>query len=89
MEVELPGGVKVKHDSVSQSFVVYEDRKRIATIDARMRPPERDSRVVAREPFRIPVFGVTMLGTSHGFDKDGTNTGVVCMRARVCVSMFA
>lgn len=78
MEVDLPGGVKLKYDLFSQAFVVYENRKEIASIDSRMRPPERpETRSLVREPFDIPVFGVTMLGTSHGFDKDGTTTGFV------------
>ena len=29
------------------------------------------------KPFDIPVFGITMLGVSHGFDKDGRTTGFV------------
>ena len=28
-------------------------------------------------PLRPPLFGVTILGSSHGFDPDGTNTGFV------------
>ena len=29
------------------------------------------------KPFEIPEFGVTLLGVSHGFDKDGSTTGFV------------
>jgi CRP-like cAMP-binding protein/ribonuclease BN (tRNA processing enzyme) len=42
-------------------------------LDPHMRPPER----ILQTVFSPPIFGVTFLGTSHGFDAKGTTTGFV------------
>ena len=73
------------------AFDVEQDGEVVATVTSQLRPPNEDididalvtSGKISFEPFVAPAFGVTMLGVSDGFDKDGSTTGfVIWMRRR-------
>eukprot|EP00947_MAST-08B_sp_MAST-8B-sp1_P006599 g6599.t1 len=59
--------------------VVIEDAENNSQVDfpANCTILKRDLEKTEYKPFDIPVFGVTMLGCSHGFDKKGRTTGFV------------
>eukprot|EP00163_Fabomonas_tropica_P030547 TRINITY_DN6962_c0_g1_i1.p1 TRINITY_DN6962_c0_g1~~TRINITY_DN6962_c0_g1_i1.p1 ORF type:complete len:741 (-),score=155.70 TRINITY_DN6962_c0_g1_i1:8-2230(-) len=64
----------------TDTYVVIEKGEEIARIpmkvDLRL-PDFVDSNDVFGAVFSPPLFGVTMLGSSHGFDPDGSTTGMV------------
>jgi len=71
-------GAYVKYNPIQKKFVVREGKRTIAQTDHRFLKPRRKmGRSVKHEPFDFPIFGITMLGTSHGFDPLGTTTGFV------------
>jgi CRP-like cAMP-binding protein/phosphoribosyl 1,2-cyclic phosphodiesterase len=79
---DLGGGVEIHRlaaDDVARWRLV-DDGKTIAEIPD-VEPPPREpppvSRIVPRTPFAPPAFGVTVLGSSHGFDPGGKTTGFV------------
>jgi CRP-like cAMP-binding protein/glyoxylase-like metal-dependent hydrolase (beta-lactamase superfamily II) len=61
------------------SYVVYDGGRELARAPARIALPRRVSRppVSTGRPFVPPAFGVTVLGSSHGFDPSGKTTGFV------------
>lgn len=71
------GEVVVKLDE-NGDFVVY-DQGQLAVVvegDFSLRPLEIDVKESAR-PFHPPIFGVTMLGNSYGFDPKEKNSGLI------------
>ena len=59
-------------------FTVYDGDAVIAKVPAKMRIESNAlAHGVDGSSFRAPDFGVTMLGTSHGFDAGGNTTGFV------------
>jgi CRP-like cAMP-binding protein/phosphoribosyl 1,2-cyclic phosphodiesterase len=70
------GDVVVEHLPGEEGFVVTDGGKEIARVPARVRLPDRESAPdVEPPPFDPPAFGVTVLGSSHGFDPKGKTTG--------------
>eukprot|EP01111_Echinosteliopsis_oligospora_P014562 TRINITY_DN5508_c0_g1_i2.p1 TRINITY_DN5508_c0_g1~~TRINITY_DN5508_c0_g1_i2.p1 ORF type:complete len:844 (-),score=163.93 TRINITY_DN5508_c0_g1_i2:46-2577(-) len=69
-------------------YVVAENMKDIAKIPIRTflpDPPHIDIEELAPKWFDPPLFGITMLGNSHGFDPKGTTTGFVLWMNKVGV----
>ncbi len=60
-------------------YVVTDGGRELARLPARIDLPRRLSRppVSAGAPFAPPAFGITVLGSSHGFDPSGKTTGFV------------
>ncbi|GMH55753.1 hypothetical protein TL16_g01983 [Triparma laevis f. inornata] len=91
-EVSIDDKVKIKYDLFTKSYRVIditEKNKEVAKIEEKFSrggnksgggeegaqepaPPEND-----RKPFETPKFGITILGSSHGFDPNGSTTGFV------------
>ncbi len=70
------GDVVVEHLAGEEGFVVTDGGKEIARVPARVRLPDREAAPdVEPPPFDPPAFGVTVLGSSHGFDPKGKTTG--------------
>lgn len=70
VEVSLePGG----------GYAVVDGGREVARLPGRIDLPRRISRppVSAGSPFAPPAFGITVLGSSHGFDPSGKTTGFV------------
>ncbi|GBG23912.1 cGMP-dependent 3',5'-cGMP phosphodiesterase A [Hondaea fermentalgiana] len=68
----------VKYNAMLKKYTVREGKRTIAQVDYRfLKPRIKPRRAIQHEPFDIPLFGVTMLGASHGFDPKGTTTGFV------------
>jgi CRP-like cAMP-binding protein/phosphoribosyl 1,2-cyclic phosphodiesterase len=49
----------------------------VADVEPPVPAPAHVSRIAPRSPFAPPAFGVTVLGSSHGFDPGGKTTGFV------------
>ena len=60
-------------------YIVYDGGRELARAPARLSLPRRLSRppLGAGQPFVPPAFGITVLGSSHGFDPSGKTTGFV------------
>ena len=59
-------------------YVVRDGGREIARAPARIQLPERTTLSAApARPFEPPVFGITVLGSSHGFDPAGKTTGYI------------
>lgn len=68
----------VKYNPMLRKYVVREGKRTIAQVDHNfLKPRIKAQRSIQHEPFDVPLFGVTMLGASHGFDPKGTTTGFV------------
>jgi hypothetical protein len=90
-EVTIDDKVKIKYDIFTKSFRVIDvpNRNReVAKIVEKFTYVEAESNTaedmlntteVVEEPtpFDLPKFGVTVLGSSHGFDPNGSTTGFV------------
>ena len=57
-----------------EGFVVEDGGREVARVPGRVRLPARRPTSEV-EPFEPPAFGVTVLGSSHGFDPEGKTTG--------------
>ena len=68
--------VSVVHEPEKEQFVVLEDGKPIAIVPSHTSLPEPE--IPDSFPsFSPPLFGVTTLGASTGFDADGVTSGLV------------
>ena len=89
-EVTIDGRIKIKYDMFTKSFRVIDvpnRNKEVAKIVEKFtyvkaEPTQADQLAegaVIEEPtpFDLPKFGVTVLGSSHGFDPNGSTTGFV------------
>ncbi len=76
--VTLGGGVQVERLG-SGGHAVREGRDVVANIPERidLPPPEESDELTATVPFAPPAFGLTVLGSSHGFDPSGKTTGFI------------
>ena len=73
----LGHGVEVR-SLADQSFAVLIDGEEIARAPARTILPEREPPGTDDgAPFMPPDFGITVLGSSHGFDPSGKTTGFI------------
>ena len=70
-----PPVVKIHHQS--GYYTVFEDNKVIARIHENIKLPLPDQIARFETSFRPPLFGVTVLGNSHGFDPAGRTSGYV------------
>lgn len=75
---DLGGGVSVRR-LADGGHIVQDRGAEVARVPARVRLPERVSALSgeARAQFQPPAFGVTVLGSSHGFDPKGKTTGFI------------
>ncbi len=58
-------------------YIVRDGGKELARIPARIQLPEKAPTDMKEANFEPPPFGMTVLGSSHGFDPHGTTTGFV------------
>jgi CRP-like cAMP-binding protein len=70
---QVAEGLEVRQ--VRGGYEVVEQGATLATIPAEVELPDRSSEVVPSRQFRPPMLGVTVLGSSHGFDPAGKTTG--------------
>jgi CRP-like cAMP-binding protein/ribonuclease BN (tRNA processing enzyme) len=70
---------RVAHDDGTPAWRLVDGGRVLAEVDDVEPPPAplRVSRIAPRTPFQPPAFGVTVLGSSHGFDPGGKTTGFV------------
>lgn len=70
-------GIEVRFDN-RHNLKIYENGKRIAFI-ARDMPllTRKPASPESRHPFRPPLFGITTLGSSHGFDPNADTSGLI------------
>jgi hypothetical protein len=72
------GDVQVRRLEGDQGYVVTDQGAEVARVPARVRLPERERATAGAGPaFHPPAFGVTVLGSSHGFDPKGKTTGFI------------
>jgi CRP-like cAMP-binding protein len=72
--------VTVECTGADKGYVVREGGREVARVPARIHLPERHHTEVQPRPeraFEPPAFGLTVLGSSHGFDPHGSTTGFV------------
>jgi CRP-like cAMP-binding protein len=75
--VDLGNGVEVQTQP-DGSYAVLENGLELARAPAEVELPERRSHLVPpSQTFEPPLFGITVLGASHGFDPAGKTTGFV------------
>jgi CRP-like cAMP-binding protein/phosphoribosyl 1,2-cyclic phosphodiesterase len=75
---ELGQGVRVERDLGAGEWRLLEDGEVMARVaDAEPPPPPRVKPMRPPGLFTPPAFGVTVLGSSHGFDPGGKTTGFV------------
>ena len=61
-----------------KKYIVREQKRTIAQINSEfLKPKPIHTKRLITEPFEVPIFGITMLGNSHGFDPKGTTTGFI------------
>ncbi len=67
----------VRIESQGEKHVVFDRGNVVAQIprDISLPPRDQSARSISDVPFQPPVFGVTVLGASHGFDPRGKTTG--------------
>eukprot|EP01103_Thecamoeba_quadrilineata_P002514 TRINITY_DN12464_c0_g1_i1.p1 TRINITY_DN12464_c0_g1~~TRINITY_DN12464_c0_g1_i1.p1 ORF type:complete len:817 (+),score=167.81 TRINITY_DN12464_c0_g1_i1:39-2489(+) len=73
-------GVQIIKNDTKKEYSVYEDDQLLCSVPMFADIDAERSVMVQHEPqivFDPPVLGVTMLGTSHGFDPIGNTTGMV------------
>lgn len=70
--------VDVRRLPGDQGYVVSDGGAEVARVPARVRLPEKERPSTdAPTAFHPPAFGVTVLGSSHGFDPKGKTTGFI------------
>lgn len=67
--------VQIQH--ANGEYTVYENDKIVAVVDEEIKLPIPDSTPRFETSFRPPLFGVTILGNSHGFNPVGKTSGYV------------
>lgn len=67
-------GVEVQRLPEGAGWVVRDGGQEVARVPARVRLPARPPAAEVA-PFDPPAFGVSVLGSSHGFDPEGKTTG--------------
>jgi glyoxylase-like metal-dependent hydrolase (beta-lactamase superfamily II) len=67
--------VKIHH--ANGEYMLYEGDKMIAVVDENIKLPIPDNLPRFTNSFRPPLFGVTVLGNSHGFNPGGRTSGYV------------
>jgi CRP-like cAMP-binding protein/phosphoribosyl 1,2-cyclic phosphodiesterase len=70
---QVEPGLEVQRTAAG--YDVVEEGQIVAQVSAEVHLPDRDSEVVPSRQFRPPMLGVTVLGSSHGFDPAGKTTG--------------
>jgi CRP-like cAMP-binding protein/glyoxylase-like metal-dependent hydrolase (beta-lactamase superfamily II) len=73
------GDVVVEHLGHGEGYRVSDGGTEIAQVPGGVRLPEREEppEPKASDGFSPPAFGVTVVGSSHGFDPAGKTTGVI------------
>ncbi len=72
------GQVEVRRLPGDAGYVVTDGGREVGRAPARVKLPERERPATAVEhAFHPPAFGVTVLGSSHGFDPKGKTTGFI------------
>ncbi|MCS6901988.1 MAG: cAMP/cGMP-dependent 3',5'-cyclic-AMP/GMP phosphodiesterase, partial [Myxococcales bacterium] len=71
--VRISDEVEVLQTSVG--YEVIERGRLLARVPAEVELPDRNTEVVPARQFQPPMLGVTILGSSHGFDPAGKTTG--------------
>ncbi len=72
--------VTVECTGADKGYIVREGGREVARVPAKILLPERKQTEVQPRPereFEPPAFGMTVLGSSHGFDPQGSTTGFV------------
>jgi CRP-like cAMP-binding protein/glyoxylase-like metal-dependent hydrolase (beta-lactamase superfamily II) len=71
-------GVQIKRLPDEAGYVVVDKGEEVARVPARVRLPEKQtSSTEAKSTFHPPAFGITVVGSSHGFDPKGKTTGFI------------
>lgn len=73
---KIEDGLEVREDEEAGEYVVVEDGEELARVPFEVKLPSIHVTDVQRT-FEPPLFGVTILGFSHGFDPKGKTTGFV------------
>lgn len=75
---DLGGGVTIEHLGHLEGYRLRDGGDE-AHVPGRVRLPEREAppEPKADEGFTPPAFGVTVVGSSHGFDPEGKTTGII------------
>ena len=92
-EVDLGSGVKIKMVTSTTEgggskidYVFEEAGETIAKVPDEVQLPDLEPSASALfRPFQPPTFGVTFLGTSHGFDPSGQTVRGGCLSSLCCV----
>jgi phosphoribosyl 1,2-cyclic phosphodiesterase len=75
-KAHLPGGVDLALDG--DALVVVEGGKARVKVDGDPPvPPQVERRMAGKHAFRAPVFGVTVIGSGHGFDPGNRTSGFI------------
>jgi len=82
--VELPGAVAIRYEKATRSYRVFDNEVQVAEVPEKLDlPPRSAPRTKAatskrrRRPFYPPLFGVTIIGSGHGFDPKADTSGFV------------
>lgn len=75
--VRLEPGVEIERLPDEEGYVVREGGAEVARVAARVVLPQRVPPPSLPPSFEPPAFGVTVLGSSHGFDPKGKTTGFI------------
>lgn len=79
--VELPDDITLAHDASEHVYRVLEGEDEVASVPdtVTLPPPRRTLRSgrVSRTPFYPPLFGVTVIGSGHGFDPKADTSGFI------------
>ncbi|PRP86006.1 putative transcriptional regulator, Crp/Fnr family protein [Planoprotostelium fungivorum] len=80
--VSLEGGrLKIHHDKSNHLFVFYEDDQETVSVSSYVSVPGRkyqgNSLKMSTKMFEPPVFGITILGNSSGFDPSHSTSGFI------------
>lgn len=72
------GDVRIQRLPGEEGYVIHDGGKELGRAPARVRLPEKErSSTEAPTALHPPAFGVTVLGSSHGFDPKGKTTGFI------------
>eukprot|EP01117_Protostelium_nocturnum_P006553 TRINITY_DN2360_c0_g1_i1.p1 TRINITY_DN2360_c0_g1~~TRINITY_DN2360_c0_g1_i1.p1 ORF type:complete len:826 (-),score=232.89 TRINITY_DN2360_c0_g1_i1:42-2519(-) len=75
------GKVRIHHDRESHQFVFYEGEEKNVAVSSQVSIPSRkyqgNSLKLSQKQFEPPVFGITILGNSSGFDPSHATSGFI------------